>query len=585
MAMLITKFNKLIASKLLWIGFTFVIVMAFVVWDTNMPDESSRMDRGAAGTLHGKPVSHEEFRNAYVNAYLGVALSLGGLPRNSPDLEQRINETAWRRLITLRTAQDMGLEATDSEVIRSIESHEGFAHEGRFEPRIYEMFIRNFLGGLGFSERQFERYIREEIVLQKLQRVLFETILVSPMEMQRALETVTDSFQAEYVVFRPEDLPADIAVSEEQARRYFEENLGAFTLPAKVRVQYARFPVEQYLEEVTVTDDDAMTYYEQNINDYMVEEEPAEPGEDEASGDDLFRVSAPEPFEEVRDEIMERLLHRAALRRATDVATTFVIELAPDRFGQAPPLEEAAAKFDLTLYDLEPFAQFEQPEGIDAGPDFNRAAFELRPNPMDYFSDAIPGAEYVYVMALKERIPPRAPEFDEVAERVYEAARRQARERALRDLAEQFRADATDALKAGKTFEETARLSGFTPLATKEFTAISGLEDDDEYAATLIMGVLTHNQGELTEVLEADEQHLVVAHVARRTSPPITDAAMMRNQVMDMLARERARVMFDQWQEYLLREADFQLPTYRDDLEADDEIEDWTGEGEMDFAE
>jgi hypothetical protein len=67
MAMMISKFHKLIQSRILWGVFLIVIVFSFVIWGMVWPSEMEEADRiNAAGMLDGEPVSHGEFRAAYI---------------------------------------------------------------------------------------------------------------------------------------------------------------------------------------------------------------------------------------------------------------------------------------------------------------------------------------------------------------------------------------------------------------------------------------------------------------------------------------------------------------------------------------
>ncbi len=63
MTMMISKFHKLIQSRLLWGAILIIIVFSFVVWGMVWPSQMDEMDQvNAAGILDGEPVSHGEYR-------------------------------------------------------------------------------------------------------------------------------------------------------------------------------------------------------------------------------------------------------------------------------------------------------------------------------------------------------------------------------------------------------------------------------------------------------------------------------------------------------------------------------------------
>ena len=102
MAMLISKFHRLIQSRLLWGAFLVVIVFSFVIWGTKMPGAArqEREDR-AEGMLDGKPVTPEEFRKAYFNSRLAIGLMLNRMPPPSAELEKELAYTKGRLQTTL----------------------------------------------------------------------------------------------------------------------------------------------------------------------------------------------------------------------------------------------------------------------------------------------------------------------------------------------------------------------------------------------------------------------------------------------------------------------------------------------------
>jgi peptidyl-prolyl cis-trans isomerase D len=556
MAMLITKFNKLIANRFVWIGFTVLIVLAFVAWDISIPDDGQDpAARAAAGTLNGKPISSEELRQAYIHAYLSVVLALGQMPQINSEMDAELTDMAWKRIVTLQKADQLDLQANDREIVTAIRNFSGFQNEDQFSPEIYQSFLQQFLGNMGFNPAQFEEHVRQELIIQKLQRMVAETALVTPFEINRAIQSFGDTFTIQYATINRDVLGEGLTLSDEEVAAYFEENAEAFTIPAKVRVNYVRFPIAEYAAAVEVSEDEALDYYDLNIEEFTVVQDQSDTNA-LASGDDLFEVSATQPFEEVRDEIIDNLRNERAARQAADTAMDFVVSLVPDRLGEAPSFAEAASAQSLSVEQAGPFARGELIEGIDAGAAFSRAAFDLQPNNEYYFSDPIEGEDFFYVIALTEEIPPYVPELDEVIDDVRAAAEAAALETAVIELADAFREAAETGLAEGTSFAEIAESFAVPVSEPITVTAAEGL-DDVEYGQQLITRVMGYNQGEVARPIELADRFLVPYVVERQIANP-DDFRDFRPQIVATIAGERTRVLFDAWQDQLLREADFQ---------------------------
>ncbi len=277
----------------------------------------------------------------------------------------------------------------------------------------------------------------------------------------------------------------------------------------------------------------------------------------------------------MENEITEALTKDAARSSAADKATDFVVDLAPDAMGEGADFTELAKKYELTIEELDPFASDEKIADLDVGLTFNDAGFRLRRNPDEYFSDAIPGEDYVYVITLKERFEAYVPEFSEVEEEVRVAAEAVALQDALIEKAQDFQEAVTEGLSKDKTFADIADSYGLTAVTVTNITAASGIEDS-EYSDLLMRAILVRNQGELTETIPADGA-LLLAYVITREPGDLTAFASLKPRITQMLRQDRARYLFEEWQEYLLREAHFvprvipKVPDYEEDEYYEDE--------------
>ena len=562
MTMVITKFNKLIANKFIWIGFVFLIVVSFAFMGaTGSGRAADAADRAAAGTLFGERISGEQFHRAYVHSYMALVLAVGQAVPINTELRAELEEQAWRRLAALKAGHRLGLRTSDREVIEAIRSYPVFQESGAFSPDYYRGFVQKYLASMGFSAGQFEEYVAEELVLEKVRRMVAESVLITPEEVDRVLSQYTDEWTVQYVVLDEETVPTVPAVEEDEVAAFFEAQAERFTIPAQVQVQFVRFPVDDFLDRVEVTDEQAQAHYGRNLNRYTVVEtihpEPREGDEeeDERDEDDVFEITRTLDFEEARDRIVAELQRTAAARMAADEAMDFVMLLMPGREGVAPGFGEAAAALGRPVETVEPFTRDQAPPEIDAGERFVEASFRLQPGADYYFSDPVAGDDYLYVIALEKQIPARIPELDEVRDQVRAAAQERAEREALYELAQSFQAAALEDLQAGRTFAETAGAFVVGLEEPEPFSAFTG-SAAGPYGAALIQAVDGYQPGDVTEPLSVRDAYLV-AYVVDRTATDAQDFAMFRPQILQSLRQQQRGVLYAEWQEQLLREADF----------------------------
>ncbi|NCC51346.1 MAG: hypothetical protein EOM20_09035 [Spartobacteria bacterium] len=595
MAMMITKFHKLIQSRVIWGIILVLIVIAFVGLYIRWPGQDERdQEAASAGQLNGEHIHWQEFSNARVNTYLSLVMMMGRQLNITKELDKHLDDAAWKRLANMRKAAEMGLMATDKEVVGAIQNYPVFMHEGRYHRDMYNQFVNGFLRNLGISEVQFEQYIREEIALQKLRNMVGQLVMVSPYELQRTFGMLTDTFDVEYAIVTTNSVKDKVSVTEEDAKLYFDEDPERFTIPEKVVVRYIEIPLSDFMESEPVTEEDALVYYDENLDEFtetvMVTNTPIY---------DFNSETTPEPivteeektlaFEDVQDQINEILLRAKAREKAVDVATDIAIALTPDRAGKVPSLEKIAEQYELDVQSVGPFGYQEELEDMD-NPErvFNRAAFELRANPDECYTDAVEGDNVVYIIYLDERQEPRVPDYEEVADLVKEEAELDAMSQALVDEAKDLREDALEKLEAGESFASVVESYGLEVETMTNLNAAATMGEEDEDALAflqdILRAVLVQNQGEVTELIPLEDS-IMVAHVAKRQLGDSTQYTAFRPQITATIKRDRARNLFGEWEDYLLAAGQFTPRKTADSSPGDDEVIEEEEEEDLDLME
>ena len=541
MTMMISKFHKLIQSRLLWGAFLIIIVFSFVIWGMVWPSKYNQMDKAnAAGTLDGQPVTAGEYRAAYLNVYLARALALGREVQSTPASDAVLRKLSWQRLATLREANKLGIVAAEPELVGAIRSN--FAEtNGTFDPARYQAFLQNVIRPLGFTTAQFEQHLREEIQIQKLAHLIGRQAMVTPLEVHRTFDTLMDTFAVDYVFVEPADVEKDVKVSDEDVRQLYDADPAAFTVPEQREISYAAFPAADYFDAaLEIADEDVQDYYELHIDDYTTTETDTNGQPREVVAD----------LDAVRDGIVAALRRQAAFDKADAAASELAYRALPDREGTVPEFAAEAEKAGHPAQKLAPFSRFEVPLE-DGGAAFAAAAFELAPNSYDRVSSTVAGTDAVYVLYLENVVEPRVPAFEEVAAKVREAARQKALANALsaRGLAVQQAAAA--GIAAGKTFADAVAGTGAKVRSVPPFTGMSGTTSSNEVVQALVQAVVSYNQGEVTDPLPYGDG-VLVAYVKTRTPADPATFDAYQAEIASAIRTRRGQGLFRDWQAALL---------------------------------
>ncbi len=541
MTMMISKFHKLIQSRLLWGTFLVIIVFSFVIWGMVWPSDLDKAEQAnAAGLLDGQPVSHGEYRSAYLSTYLARALALGRDIQSTKESDAVLRKLSWQRLATLRETAKLGIVATDQELVDVIRSNFSETN-GAYNPQRYQVFVQNVIRPLGFSTSQFEQHLREEIQIQKLASLIGRQAQVTPLEVRRTFDTLLDTFDVEYVAVGPADVEQDVEVAEADARALYDADPEAFAIPEQREISYAAFPIADYLDEnLDIPDEDVQDYYELHIEDYTSTETDTNGQPREVVAD----------LDEVRDGIVAALRLAAAAEKADAAATELSFHAIPDRDGTVPEFVDEVAKTGRKAKKLAPFSRFEVPLA-DGGAALAAAAFELAPNSFDRVSAPIAGEENVYVLYLEKTHEPRVPDFAEAKDRAMALAKEKAVAEAMAAKGQKIQEAATAGLAAGETFEKAVAGVGAKAVAAEPFSGLSGSSSTNEIVQALVQAVVSYNQGEVADPVPAGDG-LVVAYLRTRTPPDPATFDSYQTEIASAIRNRRGQSLFRDWQAALL---------------------------------
>lgn len=562
MAMMISKFNMLIRSRLLWGVMLVIIVLAFVVWGMG-PGVGSPSEpvRTAEGSLDGQDVSPEAFRAAYISAMVDWLLKTGRDLSGSEEASRLLRQSAWQRLAALRQAAAWNLRADDDETRAAIVS--AFTGEdGVFNRQAFENYYQQVMYPRGISRAAFENYFAEEIAIRKLAHVLSSQAQVAPEEIRRMFASLMDTFSVDYATVAPDSVSDGLSVTPEMARAAFDDDPEAFRLPELRRVVYAAFPIDSFLDEsAEIPEDDLAVYYNEHITDYM----------QSVQKEDGTTETVTTEFETVKDAIAAVLRRDAAREKAEAAATRLCSDAMPARDGSLRDFADVAREAGLDPVELAPFSASEIPVA-DAGPAFTAEAFRREMGAFDAVSDPVLSDTSAYVLKLLEILPSRIPEFSEVEAKATDAAREKALHDRLAERANELRDAAQKAVAAGSSFITAVRDAGGTATSAEPFTGFAASQSSNPLIPLLASAVVTCNPGEFTDVLFADDGTAVFAVLNTRIAGDEDAFESQRLPIANAIRQRRGQELSAAWMASLLSPERF--TDYRAASESSEDAED-----------
>lgn len=241
------------------------IVIVFILWGVG-PDQKN--PNTTVATVDGEPIGYVEYNQTYRNILENVRRQFGDnvdeeLIKALNLQDQAINQLVDRRVL-VNAAHAMGIKVSDEELALSISSIPAFQSSGGFDAQAYQQV----LGRLGMSPEGFEAAQREDLLIQKVNDFIGRTVNVSDEEVLAWYQWQNTALDIDYLRIDPAAY-ADVAVSEEETRAYFDANQDAYRTTPKLKARYIVFRPADYKSRVKVQDDEVAAYYEENQDEFF----------------------------------------------------------------------------------------------------------------------------------------------------------------------------------------------------------------------------------------------------------------------------------------------------------------------------
>lgn len=178
-------------------------------------------------------------------------------------IEQLINEKAM-----VYQADRMGLEVSEAELAKVIRDQmPQMFPNGQF---VGKEAYAAALAQQDMTIPEFEQYMQNQILLNRLRSIVLESTVVSKADIEQEFRRKNEKSAIEYVKIDPAKIQAEVKITPEEMRDFYEKNKANFRIPEKRAMKLVVFDPAKMNESVTVSDDQLRHAYEQNKDRYRM---------------------------------------------------------------------------------------------------------------------------------------------------------------------------------------------------------------------------------------------------------------------------------------------------------------------------
>jgi peptidyl-prolyl cis-trans isomerase D len=253
------------------IVFLGAIALTFVFWGAHGLVEFNTGSRTFAAKVDGDQIPIDQVQRAWQQRQSQLQQMLRGeLPPEMIKSQQTmlLDQFVEEKLLKQR-AERFGYRITDTELARQLMQRPEFQVDGKFSKDRYNAL----LSANGLTEAGFEAQMQDGLLIDQLRNAVIESAFVAPYELDRRYAIEKQEREIDYALIPASDYAASTSVTDEQVKRWYDENKQNYMLPETVNLQYVELTREHAESGIEVTEQALKEYYEQVKERFTTQEQ------------------------------------------------------------------------------------------------------------------------------------------------------------------------------------------------------------------------------------------------------------------------------------------------------------------------
>jgi peptidyl-prolyl cis-trans isomerase D len=254
-------------SPTLWLVIAAFIITIFAVWG----GAGSLGEARAAKTIATVKKEKISADNYYQNLMQRLEMMKNEFQEINKNLIQQLNipqqvlEQIIQQTILLQKAREMRIDVTPEELREKITSYPVFQKDGKFIG--YENYKR-ILEWNRISVSKFEESIKQDIIIEKVIKVVTAGITITPEELWETYKNKNESAKMEYVIAETDKIELETEPSSSETQEHFENNKEKYTIPERREAAVVFFRTEDLKNEIELTEAEIESYYKENESQF-----------------------------------------------------------------------------------------------------------------------------------------------------------------------------------------------------------------------------------------------------------------------------------------------------------------------------
>lgn len=245
-----------------WIAWVIVILIALtfiLFWGSgSFLSSDAQSSNNSVATVNGEKITLKELESQYEKALNQQDQNLSKL---DPVLvKKQLLDNLIEEKLLIQTSSKLGFRVNPSRIDLIIGQSPLFQQNGQFSAEVY----RRFLYSMNLTDKAFKGLLAGQLLQQQLYSGLAHTSFVVEPEIDSFVKFYTQKRSFKYTIIQRKDFIDMASVSDDEIKKYYDENTAQFYTPEKISVEFVRLNADELKSKFQPDENQLRAYHKEN---------------------------------------------------------------------------------------------------------------------------------------------------------------------------------------------------------------------------------------------------------------------------------------------------------------------------------
>lgn len=245
-----------------------LITVPFALWgvDSYLKQAGSSV---AVAKVNGEPITVQQFSKALQNLRDSMKENADPNFLDNPEVRQAILDKLINARLLAAEVKRGGYMISDEQLSKIIVSMPEFQKDGQFSQELYDQVLT----ANGMTPSRFESSMRGDLLTQQVRDSISGLAFVPHAVPEHSMQVQKQLREVSTTTIRADEYLPQAKVDPAEVKAYYDKHQNEFRVPEQVKIEFVVLSAANLIAAQQVTDEEARKFYDENASKFQGDEE------------------------------------------------------------------------------------------------------------------------------------------------------------------------------------------------------------------------------------------------------------------------------------------------------------------------